>query len=180
MYITVRSITYSCFPRRNSGWIEVACTPPLPKQCPDTVLQTGHMKSMQVQNKQLGAAPVKNTETHSEVVPEEANWCFQKQYVKEISEILWYIGAIRASKNDISLHDKYWSYLWTSSLKASGYKQWSLMPVVWELPWFDEKTTVYLRMKPSFSPSRAGDVILKHLLAVKKGTISGLEKNPHS
>lgn len=31
------------------------------------------MKSMQVQNKQLGVAPVKNTEIHSEVVPEEAN-----------------------------------------------------------------------------------------------------------
>lgn len=92
---------------------------------------------MQVQNKQLGAAPVKNPEIYSEVAPEGANWCFQKQYVKRAqrsSDTLVISEPAKMTAHMIHINHT----LFIHTIKAFGYKQISgascmrITMIVWE------------------------------------------------
>lgn len=89
---------------------------------------------MQVQNKQLGAALVKNPEIYSEVAPEGANWCFQKQYVKRAQRSSDTLVISEPAKMTLA----HMIHINHTLIKAFGYKQISgascmrITMIVWE------------------------------------------------
>lgn len=158
------SITYSCFPRRNSGGTEVACTPPLPTQRLDTVLQLVTCNQCKCKTSSWVLHRLRIRRYTLKLPQKEPTDAFKNNMLRELRDPLihwWYQNQQK------------WQPTWYISIILYSYIQSkhlgtnrSLVPVVRELPWLYEKTMVCLRMKSCFLPSWAGGIILKHLLAL--------------